>query len=208
MKIVHDKPEGAPIINIEGKKGESLFRRPVIWTVKGDFKRIKEQFESYKKLIEKPQDERLLALIGALSMEEALDLLLRAYVPGYCGLKEQFSLFFRMKLARSLRIIPAHILDAAVLINEVRNKFVHNLKISCFDALDNGTKNNLRQKYGVFFPDDTNTSLTVKDTFIHIVEAVIVGLGIYASHLKIAREYITSDDFHNELKKRVQGKAS
>jgi len=47
MEIVHDKPEGAPLINIEGKKGESLFCHPVIWFIQEDFKGIKEQYESY-----------------------------------------------------------------------------------------------------------------------------------------------------------------
>ena len=209
MDIVHDKPAGAPIINIEGKKSESLFRRPVIWFIQEDFKHIKEQYEGYQKLIEGAKEERLLALIGALSMEEALDLFLAAYIPDYHRLEKQrdFTLFIKIELARSLRIIPAHILDAAALINSVRNKFAHDLKIDCFDSLDSGTQDNLKQKHGVFFPDNTNVSLTVKDMFIHIVEALIVGLGIYASHLRTAKEYIYSADFSQQLVERIKAKS-
>ena len=36
MEIVRDMPEGAPVINIEGKKGESLFHHPVIWFIQED----------------------------------------------------------------------------------------------------------------------------------------------------------------------------
>ncbi len=209
MEIVDAMPEGAPIINIEGKKGGSLFHRPVIWFIQEDFKRIKEQYDGYQKLIEGAKEERLLTLIGALSMEEALDLFLGAYIPDYPRLEKQrdFTLFIKIELAHSLRIIPAHILDAATLINSVRNKFAHELKFERFDSLDIGTQDNLKQKDHVFFPDDINTSLTVKDMFIHIVEAVIIGLGIYASHLRTAKEYIYSADFSQQLVKRIKAKS-
>ena len=210
MEIAHDMPAGAPIINIEGKKGGSLFYRPVIWFIQEDFKRIKEQYEGYQKLIEGAKEERLLTLIGALSMEEALDLFLRAYIPDYHRLEKQrdFTLFIKIELARSLRIIPTHILDAAALINNVRNKFAHELKIERFDSLDIGTQDNLKQKDRVFFPDDNiNTSLTVKDMFIHIVEAVIIGLGIYSSHLRTAKEYIYSAEFSQQLVERIKAKS-
>ncbi len=210
MEIVHGEPqEGESFINIEGKKGESLFHRPVIWFIEEDFKHINEQYEGYRKLIEGVQEERLLALIGALSMEEALDLFLGAYISEYHRLEQyrDFTLFIKIEMARSLRIIPAHILDAATLINKVRNKFAHELKFERFDSLDIGTQDNLKQKARVFFPDDMNTSLTVKDMFIHIVEAVIIGLGIYVSHLRTAREYIYSFAFSQQLVERIKAKS-
>lgn len=209
MEIVNNIPEGAPIINIEGKQGESLFRRPVKWFIQEDFKRIKDQYEGYQKLIEGAKEERLLALIGALSMEEALDLFLGAYIPDYHRLEKQrdFTLFIKIELALSLRIIPRHIIDAAELINNVRNKFAHELEISYFDDLDNGTKDKLKQNHGVFFPDNTNASLSVKNMFIGVVEAIIIALGIYASHIRVAKDYIHSADFAQQLVKRIKDKA-
>ena len=210
MEIANGKlEEGKHFINIEGKKGESLFRRPIIWFIQKEFERIKEQYESYQKLIEGAKEERLLVLISALSMEEALDLFLAAYIPDYHRLEKQrdFTLFIKIELARSLRIIPVHILDAAALINSVRNKFAHDLKIDCFDSLNSGTQYNLKQKHGVVFSDSTNTSPKIKVTFISIVEAVIVGLGIYSSHLRVAKEYIYSDDFAQRLVERIKAKS-
>lgn len=206
MEVVPNKPEGAPIINIEGKRGESLFHRPLIWGIEKDLKLISGRYTEYERLVSEAEEERLLALIGAMSMEEVLDWFLGAYIPGYRSLEEDFSLSIKIRLARSLRIVPEHILGAAALINNVRNKFAHNLRISCFDALDNGTKDNLRQKRGVFFPNDINTDLTVKDMFVKVVDGVILGFEIYTSHVRIAREYIYSDDFVNELSKRIKGK--
>ena len=148
--------------------------------------------------------------MGAIIMEEALDFILGAYIPHYHHLEKQrdFTLFLKIKLARSLQIIPPQILDAADMINSVRNKFAHKLKISCFDALDSGTKGNLKQKHSMFFPNDTNTDSTFADIFSKVVDAVILGFEIYASNLRIARGYIYSEDFLNELKRRIEGKAS
>ena len=207
MEIANGKPEeGKHFINIEGKKGESLFTRAVIWFIQEDFKRIREQYEGYQKLIEGAKEERLLALIGALSMEEALDLFLGAYIPDYHSLEKQrdFTLFLKIELARSLQLIPAHIFDAASLINVVRNKFAHNLSIDCFDSLDIGTQEKLKQKHGQFF---TDISPTIKDMFIGIVNAVIIGLGVYACHVKAARKYIYSDDFRQQLVGRIKAKS-
>ena len=211
MEIVHDKPEGAPIINIEGKKGGSLFHHPSIWVFEKDVKRISDQYESYQKFLEGTKEERLLALIGALSMEEALDLFLGAYLPDYSRLEESrdFSLSMKIDLAHSLRLIPTHILHTADLVRAIRNKFAHDLSIDCFDSLDNNKfKNKLRVRFKELFPDNTNTSLAIKDMFISIVEAVILGLGIYASHLMAAKEYIYSDAFLKEFDKRIKGKTS
>ena len=185
MEMVPDLPEGAPIINIEGRKGKSLFYRPLIWGIKEELKLISEQYTEYERIIREAKEERLLGLVGAISMEEALDFFLGAYIPDYHRIERQrdFTLFIKIEIARSLRIIPAHILDAAELINSVRNKFAHELKISCFDALDSGTRGNLKQKHSMFFPNDTNTDSTFTDIFSKVVDAVIIGLEIYASNL-------------------------
>jgi len=207
MEIVYDKPMKEPKINIEGNKGESLFHRPVIWAVKNEFNRIREQFEHYKKLIEEIKDERLLALIGAMSMEEALDSFLGAYILDYKRIVD-FTLSMKIQIAFSLRLIPGHILHTADLIRAIRNEFVHELSINCFDSLDsNKFKDKMRARFKELFPDNTNTSLILKDMFICIVEAIILGLGIYASHLDAAKEYIYSEDFLKELNKRIKSKA-
>ena len=209
MEIVHEVSKDEPIINIEGKKGESLFYHPVMWAIKGDFERIEGRFEDYKKLIEPTKEERLLALLGTMCMEEALDLFLGAYIPKYNRLKSQrdFTLFLKIELGSSLRVVPAHILGAATLVNSIRNKFAHELKIDCFDSLDSGTKDNLKQKHRVFFPNAKKPSITVKDAFIEILETVILGLGIYTPHLKTAKEYIYSKDFLNEIDNRMKSKS-
>jgi len=209
MEIVKNVPDGAPFINIEGKKGESLFYRPLIWGVEEDMKLLKEQYTEYEKIISEAKEERLLAMVGTMSMEEALDLFLRSYIPDYSRLEElrDFTLYVKIQLACSLKIIPVHIFDAAILINNIRNKFAHNLNISCFNELDEGIKGNLRQKYRAFFTKDTDADLALEVIFHGVVDGVIIGLEVYASNLRVARDYIHSDDFLKDLIKRIKGKS-
>jgi hypothetical protein len=206
MKFVDNVPEGASIINIEGEKGKSLFYLPVKQVVEEDVERISEQYKRYSELVEKAKEERLLAVLGALSVEEALDLFLGAWIIDYVRLEKQrdFTFYLKIELLRSLRIIPIHILDAVTLINSVRNKFAHEIKIDCFDSLDNGTKEILKQKHKMFFPKDKDTSITVKKMFIAIVEGVLIALGIYTTHVKFARNYIYSEDFIKKLDEYIK----
>jgi len=210
MEIVHDIPEGAPIINIEGEKGKSLFNRPLIWGLEEDLKLLRAQYTEYERLISEAEEERLLALVGAMSMAEALDFFLRAYIPGYRKLEKlerDFTLFMKIELARSLKIIPAHIFDAADLVRDIRNKFAHDLRISCFDDLDEPTKDKLKQKHSAFYPKNTNNDITLADVFHKVVDGVIISFEIYASNLRIARDYIHSGDFIKELTERIKGKS-
>ena len=121
-----------------------------------EFNEIGERHQNYHKLIEKANEGCLLALVSALSMEEALDLFLGIYIPGYSRIKENndFTLFMKLEMARVLRWIPEQILGAVVLISSMRNKFAHDLALNSCAALDSGTQGHLKQRYGeVVFGD-------------------------------------------------------
>lgn len=204
MEMVTGIPEGAPIINIEGTKGESIFYRPLGWTLKEDLKLISNQYEEYERIIREAKEERLLALVGNLSMEEALDYFLAAYIPHYEYLSENrgFSLAMKIDLGHSLCLIPKHLLDAADLVNRIRNEFAHDLQMKSFDSLETKIKQKLSRFHKVLFPKDSK-SISYSEKFAQVVDAVIIGFEVYSSHVRIARKFIYSDDFTNELKKRV-----
>jgi hypothetical protein len=208
MKLVASVPEDGKRINIEGRKGESLLYHPVIWVIEQDFNRIKEQNERHNEFMRRAKEERLLALVGALLVEEALDLLIGAYIPDYSRLKVsgKFTLFLKTELARSLRIIPQHIIESVALINTVRNKFAHELTLESFDRLDVGTKNSLKDGCEVFYPGDEFSGKTVGEQFKGVVFCVIIALAVYAPHLRAAREYIFSEAFVRELDRLMKEK--
>lgn len=204
MEIVTDIPEEAPTINIEGTKGESLFYRPLGWTLKKDLKLISSQYEEYERIIREAKEERLLALVGNLSMEEALDYFLAAYIPHYECLSENWDFTPAMKigLVLSLRLIPKHLLDAANLVRKIRNEFAHNLQMKSFDSLETKIKRKLSAFFKVLLPKDSE-DISYSEKFARVVDVIIVGFEIYASHVRVARKFIYSDDFTSELKKRV-----
>jgi hypothetical protein len=208
MERVISRNEMKPRLNINGTKGESLLYHPVIWVIEKDFNRIREQNERHNELMRRAGEERLLAIVSALLMEEALDLLLGAYILNYSTLQRQrdFTLSLKIELARSLCVIPKRIIDAAALINSVRNKFAHQIELDSFDSLDVGTCANLKGKCKIFYPDDEVNGKTVKELFTKVVFGVITALAIYAPHLRDIKEYIFSEAFVKELDRLMKEK--
>ena len=148
MEVVNDfKPrEGEYFLNIEGSKGESLFYRPVERFTVPDLENIKRQFIRYKEFIEQTKEERLLSIVAALSVEEALDLFLGTYILKYQDELEKnrdFTFFLKIHLVRSLCLVPEHIPRGADIIREIRNEFAHNLDIENLDSLGNKFKDKL-----------------------------------------------------------------
>lgn len=204
MEIVTHIPEEAPTINIEGTKGESIFCRPLGWTLQEDLKLISGHFEEYERVIGESEEERLLAVVGNLSIEDALDYFLTAYIPHYEYLSENrdFTLSMKIDLGLSLCLIPKHLLDAADLVRKIRNEFAHNLKMKSFNSLKVDTKRKLSTFCKVFYPKD-DEDVSYSEKFARVADAVILGFEVYSSHVRVARKFIYSDDFTNELKKRV-----
>ena len=190
---------------LRGKRGQSLFYKPVMQVVERDFSIISDKFLKYTKLVEQAEEERLIAIIGALSLEESLDSILEEYIPDY-KIIDDFSFLSKIHLMLSLRLVPKHLLHAIDLARTVRNRFAHNLSIDRFDSLDKETKSKLRTTHKELFPGDGNNNEELKDIFMKIVESVVIGLGIYASHVKTAKEFIYSKEFWREVNKRFPKK--
>ena len=204
MKKVTATPQGGFIINIEGPKGESLFYEPLGWTLQEDLKLVGGQYKEYERVFIKSGEDRLLALVANLSMEDALDNFLVAYIPHYKCLSENrdFTLSMKIDLGRSLCLIPKHLLDAADLVRKIRNEFAHNLEMKSLNSLKADTKRKLRTFCKVLYPKDS-MNISFAEKFARVADAVIFGFEVYSSHLRNARKFIYSDDFTNELKKRV-----
>ena len=122
-------PEGAPQINIEGEKGRSIFHRPVIWALQGEgFEVLRERFEEYGLILNKAKHHRLLAVVGLMAIEEALDLFLGAEIKGYDKLRKDkkyaLTVSLKIDIAKSMHLIPEHIFAGAEVINNVKFKTI------------------------------------------------------------------------------------
>ena len=196
---------------ISGEKGRSLFYNADMfqYLISRDDNLItmSEQLTRYTNLVYKAKEERLLAIIGALSIEEAVDSLLSAYIPNYKRIsqKKDFTSSMKIEIANSLRLIPRHIMNAADLVRAIRNEFAHDLGIDSFDSLDEAKfKNKLRARFKELFPEEDISKIPANELFVQIVQSVVSALELYKHYCKTAREYIYSNEFIDEVDRRIK----
>lgn len=193
--MTNPKPE--EIINIEGEKGNSLFYRIIIHAVNQEnFKDIQEKLDSYLEKYTKTSDDRALAIIGALSVENELDNFLATWIEGYKHIASNKDLTFSFKidLAISLKLIPRKILNAIEPIRKIRNIFAHHLDIDTFEkAKEFDSKSekpsfpklyNMIKTFMVWDKEDD------KETFKNLIFMIILGLNVYTKHIAKVQDYI------------------
>ena len=212
-----DKNKKQPVIRlgikliISGKKGESLFYNADVFgdliVMDDNFIPLSKKLTKYMNLVYRAKEERLLAIICAMSIEEALDSLLSAYIPDYRRILDNmdFTLSMKIEITNSLRLILKHIMNAADLVRAIRNEFAHDLSVDSFDSLDEKKfKSKLKARFKEFYPEEDISNMALSELFVQIVQSVVSALGIYECYSKVAKEYIYSDDFNNELNRRIK----
>lgn len=185
------KPE--EIINIEGKKGNSLFYRTIIHAVNQEnFKNIQEKLDSYLKEYEKISDDRALAIIGALIIENELDNFLAEWIKIYSYLKnnKDLSFSFKVDLVISLKLIPRKILNAIEPIRKIRNVFAHNLDISTFEEAREFNSDSFSKLYGRIKTLIVWNKNDDKETFKMLVNMIILALNVYTKHITKVQDFI------------------
>lgn len=182
-------------INLDGKKGESLFYHPFIYEILATEENAKSLLEQRRYIIDryhKIEDERLMAIIGSLIVEGALDDFLSAWLKDDNKTIKDLSFSQKERLAISFKLIPKKILEAIKPIRQIRNDFAHNLDIDWFKQLREEKKgsdhiNLMYNKIKTFrrwpFNDDF---ITFKELCFYIAFA----LNIYSKHLIVVRDYI------------------
>jgi len=198
-------PSAELAINIGGPSGESIFSRPLEWCMKANTlkilqKELNEQFVH----VRDANDDRLLALVGALVVENAIDRLLSAVLPGYRTLRDGMQLTFsmRIKIAKAARLMPSRILGCADFVRAVRNDFAHDLEIGSFDQLDSSKLQSMRDRLSHYSPD-----LIAAKSHAQVFEGVVtwtaIGLHLYALHVATLGDFLRSDEFLTCLKHSV-----
>ncbi len=206
MKTTNNNSESPKLTDISGKKGQSLFHAFITRVAGKDLKLMSDNYERQLDYIKRAKDDRLLAIVGALTVEDALDILLKAYIPEYKIFYDdgRMSFYVKIKLAQSLKLIPLHLLDATEIIHRIRNKFAHNLHQSDFNSLPEKTKDGLVKIFKKISPEDDANSCSTSEMFSITVTGLLIGFGVYASNLKLAKEYIYSDEFFLKIGERFK----
>lgn len=114
-----------------GKEGESLFTKPLLRFFKEN--PLPELYRKTGSL----NDDRLLAIVTALIIEDRIDAALGSFLPKYRKLTENTDFTFSLKIAlcEALGQIPPSILNAANTLRKIRNEFAHNLDITSFTGI-------------------------------------------------------------------------
>ncbi len=195
------------VINVEGPAGKSIFRRFLSWCLPKDaeyrfqHKIDNEIFAPVSAL----NDDRLLVLVGALVVENTLDELLAAIMPGYKTLrdKKDFTFSMRIEFARALQLIPTRILNCADFIRDLRNDFVHDLSVKGFDDLEQSRIQSLHDRLSGFTPKQFEK---IAEAFRMLVSYTAIALYGYAIHVSRLNDFMRSAKFGESLKAYVESK--
>ena len=197
-----DGPIPEEIIDIEGPEGETIFWHGKRWLIENSASSIQahmdEMWEHYRDV----EDDRLLALIGALCVENSLDGLLQGFAPGFKKFvgDTDLTMALKTKIAQSLRLLPVRILTACNLIRQIRNEFAHNLAYKQLGQLDNKFLRKL-EPYVTAFNEEERDSADYRGLLSALIGFVLLALRVYTGQTSLLRQYIESTPGREGFKK-------
>jgi hypothetical protein len=194
-------PSADQIINIEGPPHETLFWHLKSWLIVEHTDELQRQIDEMWNHYGDIKDHRLLALVGALCVEDSLDYLLYSLVPGYLNLLEttDFTCSMKIKMTRAMRLIPARILGSCDPIRKIRNAFVHGLNTYMFRQLDGRLLQKLAPHVLEFNIAPRNESDHAK-LYRDLVGFCTIALRGYGQQVKALRSYLETDNFWRHFK--------
>jgi hypothetical protein len=185
-----------------GKKGESLFSEPLLRFFREN--PLPELFSKTGSL----NDDRLLAIVTALIVEDRIDAALSSFLPRYAKLADQTDFTFSTKIAlcEALAQIPPAILRAATIIRKIRNEFAHNLDITSFTGIKPaliGELKNLRANvYGAVAERMREPMATLVEEYKGLAFFSIAALDTYRENMDYLAKHISNPEFIEGLYKK------
>ena len=195
------KPRPEQILNIQGPPGKSLFYLPMEWCLSAESQaKIQARIDETMGHV-KADADRLFVLVGALLVENAVDELLAAIMPGYKSLRDKRDVTFsvRIELARALRLCPSRLFDHADLVRRFRNDFTHNLSVDTFAKLAPGRVQSIRDGLSEFNPHEVSGKSDA-EVFKTFVIFLVVALQVCGIHVSRLNEFIRSKELFPVLK--------
>jgi hypothetical protein len=199
-------PPAEEQVNIQGPASETLFHRARTWALTaGKAAELQTSLDSLLGHVASLADDRLLALLGALVLENAVDRLAGGILPGYEDIRNNsdFSFSMRTAIARSLRLAPQRLFTSVDAVRAVRNDFAHNLDLKLFSDLKPGRmvaiKDRLREFGPHFLKDRTDYQI-----FQQLVSLCAMALMIYTKHVEVLSKAVRDPAFLDILRTYVE----
>ena len=193
-------------LDASGPPGHSLFSNFKAWCLREiSVDEIQVELDEEIKHVAQYDDERLLVLLGALVVENALDHLLGQFILDYRGLRDNrdFTFSMRIELARAARLIPSKVLGAADTVRQIRNDLVHNLSITSLVQLSPSRTDAMRGRLQEFrVPIEAGEELP--QLYSYLVSATTIALRLYAKHVETFNSFIRTDEFSSQLQRYAE----
>ena len=190
--------DGEKLVSVEGTKGESLFHKALtrIVTPEGAVEAMQSEVASALEKVEKTGDERALALVGALLVENAVQKLLASVMPAHDDLLEHQNVTFsvQIEIALALRHVPKRILRSAHVIRKIRNEFAHDLELDEFSKVTEKLRRQMHARAKEFKEDGAVAGNDLK-TFSNLAVLVVLALRVHSLQTGAMDEYLRSDQF-------------
>jgi hypothetical protein len=149
-------------------------------------------------------DDRLLAIVTALIVEDRIDAFLGSFLPRYARLSSKdFTFSMKIALAETFAFIPPRLLSAATIFRKIRNEFAHNLELDSFSTLKQSLISDLinlrREVFGIFGEDERKPKATFLDEYKSLAFYCVAGLDAYRENLSYLRAFIERPEFIDGL---------
>jgi hypothetical protein len=192
--VISDEPRPEQMIDITGPRGKTLFCEPKCWLIAAREQDIQAHIDERWRHYGEAEDDRLVALVGALCVESSIDSLLIAAAPGFPQYLEDtaFTFSVKTKMAESLRLLPKRILTACDLVRQVRNQFAHDLDKKHFEDLGSKSREKLEPCVKAFNNAERNPNEPQR-LFKELVSYVLIALKVYTEQVSRLRSYVEDE---------------
>jgi len=195
-------------LNFEGPPRESIFHKINDFCLsEKSFNEVEKRFEENIDHLLKLDNDRALALVGSIIVENHVDELISSLAPGYKNLIENKDYTFSLKieLAKSLRICPIRFFTYADNIRAIRNQFAHNLKIESFSDIPKEYLRKMHEHVGEACEVTISRDEPDREVFAKMVLYLILILYVYSEHVKKLNNCIRDTDFYKYLSLYCEG---
>ncbi len=188
------------IVDFGCHKKEAVFDSPIPSNKDNEIQNESEQMRCFMEHVAKLNDDRLLALTANLLIENAIDNFLSAIMPNYENEifdDLDFTIAKKIAIAKALNLVPRKFFDSAKLINEIRNRFAHDVANKSFSDLDKSKITRIEKLLMLFNIDVTANSMDGK--FRILTFFTIIGLNRYVYSLSLLNSFLRSANFSEVL---------
>ena len=155
-------------------------------------------------------DDRLIALVGELIVENALESYLSASLKGYQKEFSNSNISPKIRIAKALNLSPPIIFECADIIRDIRNEFAHHLDTTNFDSITKEKTNRIKDAL-LRINDKMAEKRNLRENFTILTIDTTMALQIFTKDAHLLNSYLRSDNFQKNLleySKTIEGNKS